>query len=141
MKVSTRFSMGVHILAMLEVCKEMPCTSEFIAGSVNTNAVVIRRILGMLKKAGLVKTTLGRKGAELLKRPEEITLLDVYRAVGADEGTVLDVHTETNPFCPVGANIQTALGGTVHAVQALLEAELSTRTVADIVSGIRQRMK
>ncbi len=141
MKVSTRFSMGVHILAMLDICREMPCTSEFIAGSVNTNSVVIRRILGMLKKAGLVKTTLGRKGAELLKRPEEITLLDVYRAVGADEGTVLDIHTDANPLCPVGANIQNALGGTVHAVQALLEAELSTRTVADIVSGIRQRMK
>ena len=40
MKVSTRFSMGVHILAMLDVCREMPCTSEFIAGSVNTNSVV-----------------------------------------------------------------------------------------------------
>ena len=133
--------MGVHILAMLDVCKGMPCTSEFIAGSVNTNPVVVRRILGLLRKAGLVRTSLGRGGAELLKRPEDITLLEVYRAVGANAGNVLDIHTETNPQCPVGANIQAALGGTVHAVQALLEAELSTRTVADIVSGIRQRMQ
>ena len=88
-----------------------------------------------------MRTSLGRGGAELLKRPEDITLLEVYRAVGANSGSVLDIHTETNPQCPVGANIQAALGGTVHAVQALLEAELSTRTIADIVSGIRQRMK
>ena len=141
MKISTRFSVGVHILAMLDVCRDMACTSEFIAGSVNTNPVFVRRILGLLKKAGLVSTSLGRSGAHLLKRPEDITLLDVYRAVGANEGTVLDIHTDTNPQCPVGANIQASLGGTVHAVQMLLEAELSTRTIVDIVSGIRRRMK
>lgn len=141
MKISTRFSVGVHILAMLDICRDVPCTSEFIAGSVNTNPVFVRRILGLLKKAGLVSTSFGRSGAHLVKRPEEITLLDVYRAVGANEGTVLDIHTNASRQCPVGANIQASLGGTVHAVQMLLEAELSTRTVADIISGIRRRMQ
>ena len=54
MKISSRFSVAVHILSILSIEKEKLCTSEWIAGSVNTNPVIIRRVTGMLKKAGLV---------------------------------------------------------------------------------------
>ncbi|MNI79545.1 putative HTH-type transcriptional regulator YwnA [compost metagenome] len=66
---------------MIAIQSDTLCTSEWIAGSVNTNAVVIRRITGMLKKAGLVNVTSGTGGASLNKELKEITLLDVYRSV------------------------------------------------------------
>ncbi len=52
-----------------------------IAESVNTNAVVIRRILGMLKNAGLVDMKRGTGGSYLTKPIEDISLLEVYKAV------------------------------------------------------------
>ncbi|WP_217704942.1 Rrf2 family transcriptional regulator [Victivallis sp. Marseille-Q1083] len=52
-KISTRFSVGVYILTLLLViCKDYQCISEFIAGSVNSSPVEIRRLIGRLKKTG-----------------------------------------------------------------------------------------
>ena len=67
MKISSRFTMAVHILALLALEKNTLCTSEWIAKSVNTNPVVVRRIIGKLKKAGLVNVRPGTGGAYLLK--------------------------------------------------------------------------
>lgn len=136
LKISTRFSVGVHILSLLVVCRDRPCTSEFIAGSVNTNPVVIRRLLGMLKRAGLVHTSAGVAGAVLTKEPEAISLLEIYKAVGAADSTLFDVHEDTNRHCPVGANIQDALDDTVRSAQRVLEKELASRTLADIIHNI-----
>jgi len=141
LKISTRFSVGVHILSLLVVCKDYSCTSDFIAGSVNTNPVVIRRLLSMLKKAGLVNTSAGVAGATLAKKPEEITLLEIYHAVGAADGTLFSVHEKTNQRCPVGANIQFALDDTVKTAQDVMEKELSGRTLADIVTNIKSKLK
>ncbi|MDU7476058.1 MAG: Rrf2 family transcriptional regulator, partial [Paenibacillus macerans] len=82
-QISTRFSIAVHTLSLIAVTPD--CTGDFIAGSVNTNPVIIRRIMGMLKKAGLVEVRPGVGGAALLKEPDRITLLDVYRAVNVAE--------------------------------------------------------
>ena len=138
LKISTRFSVGVHILALLEVCKDLPCASDFIAGSVGTNPVVVRRLLGMLKTAGLVQTSAGVPGAKLAKAPEEIRLLDVYRAVGSIDGTLFSIHEKPNPRCPVGAQIQTVLDETERAAQTAMERELASRTLADVVAEIRR---
>lgn len=141
LKISTRFSVGVHILALLEVGKDYSCTSEFIAGSVNTNPVVIRRLLSMLKKAGLVQISRGVAGAKLAKRPEDISLLEIYRAVGAVDSTLFSVHENTNPKCPVGANIQSALDDTVHSAQSVMERELAGRTLAEIIENIKEKLR
>ena len=139
LKISTRFSVGVHILSLLVIAKDRVCTSEFIAGSVNTNPVVIRRLLGMLKRAGLVNISAGVAGTTLAKAPEAITLLDIYRAVGAADSTLFSIHEQTNPLCPVGANIQFALDDTVKTTQSVLERELASQTLADIVGKIESR--
>lgn len=140
LKISTRFSVGVHILALLEICKDFSCTSEFIAGSVNTNPVVIRRLLAMLKKAGLVQISRGIAGAKLAKQPKDISLLEIYYAVGAVDSTLFSVHENTNPQCPVGANIQSALDDTIHSAQSVMERELAKRNLADIVENIKRKM-
>ncbi|MDS8922347.1 Rrf2 family transcriptional regulator, partial [Streptococcus pneumoniae] len=63
MSISSRFAVGIHILALIDLNKETASSSEFIAGSVNTNAAVIRKIMGMLKKAGLIEVQPGVAGA------------------------------------------------------------------------------
>ncbi|NHN33770.1 Rrf2 family transcriptional regulator [Paenibacillus sp. S3N08] len=129
-QISTRFSMAVHILSLIAV-NSNELTGDFIAGSVNTNPVVIRRIMGMLKKAGLVEVRPGVGGASLLKAPEEITLLDVYRAVNViKENQLFRVHEEPNKQCLVGQNIEMVLQSELNEVQSAMEQRLAQTTLS-----------
>ena len=111
--------------------------SEWIAGSVNTNPVVVRRILSALAKAGLVTSTRGSNGGSALaKSPERITLLDIQRAVEEEETPALH-HQPPNPACPVGRNIQSVLVRVMDRAEAAKEAILATTTLADIAAALR----
>jgi Rrf2 family protein len=136
---NSRFAVAVHILTLLEQSRGEPVTSEYIAGSVNTNPSLVRRLLGMLARAGLTTSQLGTGGGALLARPAgTITLRDVYRAV--DEGELFAMHRERpNPACPVGRNIQAALEARIDDAARALEAELDRTTVADVSSDVRRK--
>ncbi len=137
MKISSRFSVAVHMLSVLHVSKDIVCTSEIIAHSVNTNPVVIRKVTGMLKKAGLVSVNAGSGGANLLKPVENITLLDVYKAVEVvKEGQLFKIHENSDPNCPVGSKIHCVLEGVLHRTETAMEMELKNVTIADIVEDI-----
>lgn len=113
-------------------------TSDRLATSVNTNPVVIRRILGQLKKAGLVEVRAAAGGTYLRRDPATITLLDVYRAVDVVEEHLFSVHEHPNPHCVVGRHIQAALDGTLARAQAALEQELAATTLARVVANVRE---
>ncbi|MBC1473550.1 Rrf2 family transcriptional regulator [Listeria grandensis] len=137
MKISSRFTVATHILSLIAT-EELPLTSEQIAGSVNTNAVVIRRISGQLKKAGLIAVRAGTGGATLLKPLDEITLLEVYKAVDSvADGELFQFHDNPNPNCHVGAHIQTAMEDTLREAQLAMEHVLADKKMADIVNAIR----
>ncbi|WP_028608435.1 Rrf2 family transcriptional regulator [Paenibacillus harenae] len=132
-QISTRFSMAVHILSLISVQADL--TGDYIAGSVNTNPVVIRRIMGMLKKAGLLEVRPGVGGASLLKSPEEITLLDIYRAVNVIEGNQLfRVHGGSNVKCRVGQNIEQVLQSELFEAQAAMEQRLAQTTLSQLTT-------
>lgn len=97
MNTSSRFAFAVHVLALLSMQKGVPLSSDIIAGSVNTNPALIRRLLSMLSAAGLTTSQLGAGGGALLVRePDSMTLLDVYRAV--DDAQLFALHREApNP--------------------------------------------
>lgn len=139
MPLNSRFAVATHILTLLYAGDGQPLTSEYIAGSVNTNPAVIRRLLSQLARAGLTTAQLGAGGGALLARPAtQITLRDVYRAV--DEGSLFAMHPQgPNPDCPVGRNIQASLETIMGDAERALEAELSSRTIADLVEDIRKR--
>jgi len=137
MTISSRFSVAIHILSLLEISKDEICTSEYIAGSVNTNPVVIRRIMGMLSKAGLVEVRTGVAGAKLSRQLDQITLLDVYRAVHVvEEDGLFAVHDQTNPDCLVGKNIQAAIEPIFSKAQKAMENTLAAVTLQDVVNEI-----
>lgn len=137
MKISSRFSIAVHILSLLEISKDAHNTSEWIAGSVNTNPVIIRRLLGQLKKAGLVQVRAGTGGAYLTKGMSGISLLDVFRAVDVvEEDQLFHIHEQPNPECPVGASIQVVLELVLKKAQHAMEAVLSQITLEDLAADL-----
>lgn len=138
--ISSRFAVGIHILSLIEINKSGVSTSEFLAGSVNTNPVVIRKIMGMLKNAGLVNVRPGVAGAELAKDLSQITLLDVYKAVDVvKEDELFSIHEHPNPACPVGRNIQDAIGPFFSIAQTALEKALGNVTIKDVVKDIIEK--
>lgn len=140
MSISSRFAVGVHILALLEINKDGVSTSEFLAASVNTNPVVIRKIMGMLKQAQLVNVRPGVAGAELAKSLSEISLLDVYKAVNVvNEKELFSIHENPNPQCPVGRNIQDAIVPLFATAQSALEKALDYITIEDVVKDIMNK--
>lgn len=141
MKISSRFTVAVHILSLINYDRNVICTSEWIAESVNTNPVVIRRVMGKLKNAGLIDIRRGLGGATLQKPLQEITLLDVYRAVDVvDEGELFQMHENPNPSCPVGANIQGVLELILFRAQDAMEAVLKEVTMEELVNVLNQKI-
>ncbi|MCI2773985.1 Rrf2 family transcriptional regulator [Staphylococcus petrasii] len=139
MKISSRFTVAVHILSLVKIESNQTLTSTYIAGSVNTNSVVIRRLISKLKQADLIETHQGSGGIQLLKPLSDITLLDVYKAVEVvDEGELFQIHEDTNINCVVGANIQSVLEIVLLRAQDAMETVLKNVTMEDIVSGILQ---
>ncbi|OAB42758.1 Rrf2 family transcriptional regulator [Paenibacillus glacialis] len=137
MAISSRFSVAVHILSLLEISKNERLTSEIIAGSVNTNSVVVRRIMGMLNKAGLINTSPGVAGAIISRPISQITLLDVYLAVEVDlQDHLFSIHDKANPNCLVGKNIQHTLEQRFTQAQRAMENELANVTLDQIVSDL-----
>jgi DNA-binding IscR family transcriptional regulator len=140
MQISSRFSVAVHVLALLALhqpAQDGLLTSERMAGSVNTNPVVIRRILGQLKKAGLVEVRPASGGTFLSRPAAAISLLDVYQATEVVEaGQLFSIHEQPNPACPVGRNIQTALNDTLQRAQTALEQQLAGVTLQQVALDI-----
>ena len=137
--MNSRFAVAVHILTLIAREEGRPVTSEYIAGSVNTNPSLVRRLLSHLTRAGLTTSQMGAGGGALLARPaDRITLRDVYRAV--DEGEVFGLHRERpNPACPVGRNIQSLLEARFETATRAMEAELERTTIADAAAEVEAR--
>ncbi|MBP1157222.1 MULTISPECIES: Rrf2 family transcriptional regulator [unclassified Paenibacillus] len=138
-KISSRFSIAVHILSLVSL-SSLPCTSDFIASSVNTNPVIIRRIIGQLKHAGLVYVKAGTGGTYLRKELDQITLLDVYKAVEVvEKGDLFNFHEHPNPVCPVGANIESVLRSNMLRAQSAMEQELAQVTLKQLVTELGEK--
>ncbi|KRN58048.1 Rrf2 family transcriptional regulator [Carnobacterium divergens] len=136
MSISTKFPVAVHVLSILSLNRQTTIYSDYIAASVNTNPVVIRRIVGLLKKAGLVDSAPGMGGITLLKEPQEITLYDIYNAVSVKDKQLFSLHQDTNPECVVGKNIQQSLVGVMRTAEEAMEDELKKTTLADTINEI-----
>lgn len=139
MSVSTRFTVALHVLTLLADHPGQALASEFIASSVNTNAAFIRRLMGSLRRAGLVQSQPGTGGGWQLSRPpEKITLSIVRSALG--EGPVFAMHSQTpNPKCSVGRHIQSALAEVYRDTEKAMETQLGRHTVASLLRSVRKK--
>ena len=140
MQITSRFTIALHIFACVEVFSgEYKLTSDFLAGSINTNPVVVRRVLGQLRDAGLIRVARGTGGIELDRPWEDITFLDIYRAVEPVEGDRLfRFHEAPNPACPVGRNIHALLDDRLSDIQAAMEERMRHTTLSELRADIRR---
>jgi len=134
MQISSRFTLAIHIFACIDAFgNEYKVTSGFLAESTNVNPVIIRKILGQLKRAGLIEVARGTGGTTVVKPLNEITFLDVYRAVECVEnGDLFHFHENPNTNCPIGRNIHHILDDKLLRVQTAMERELACITLEDL---------
>ncbi len=138
MATNSQFSMAVHILTLVATEAPERVKSECIAGSVNTNAVVIRRILSQLSRAGLVASQTGSLGGtSLAKPPREVSLCDIYNAVSC--AGVFALHAKSpNQDCPVGRNIEAVLCNLQKEIDKSVGEKLGQYTLADVIEMVNE---
>ena len=129
--------MAVHVLAVLAYKEGDRVTSGFLAGSVNTNPVIIRRLLLALKRARLVETGKGAgSGSRLSRAPARINLCEVYRAVEEAEAFAAPSR-KPNEACPVGNCIHNVLVNIFESAQQAMERDLAKTTLANVLDTIK----
>ena len=124
---NTRFATSVHILVLLAREPHQLRSSEWIAGSININPVIVRREIAVLKEAGLVECHKGKEGGcRLAKEADQVMLSEIYLAVRNSE-ILGKKNREPNPDCAVGKSINQHLAllfsETENAVVKLLESK------------------
>lgn len=139
MVATSRFAVAVHSLTLLATSPDAPLTSEDIAGSVNTNPVVVRRVLGQLKRARLVASARGTHGGWRLDRqPHAISAADAYVAVAGSR--LLGLHTRPpNPRCEVGRTIESSLIEVFDEAERALVDRLHLVSIEDILRDVERR--
>ncbi|MCR5663043.1 MAG: Rrf2 family transcriptional regulator [bacterium] len=139
MQITSKFTAAVHILACIDIFGgEMRVTSGFLSGSTGVNAVIVRNILGLLRKGGIVETRQGSGGAMLARPSSEITLYHIYKACDCASVTGLfRFHENPNAQCPVGRNIHKAMDPILQAAQNAMEEKLKSVTLAEVVASTR----
>lgn len=141
--MNSRFTLAVHMLGLVsyhQTQRGEPATSEQMARSINTNPVVVRRILGDLRDAGLVDTKRGvGGGVRLARKPETITLRDVYEAVDRDCEILALYPNPPSRSCMVGAHIEGFLREVYGEAEEALKQKLAAVTVADLDLELAKR--
>jgi len=143
MQISSKFTIGVHLLAVIDYLGEdKKGTSSILAGSIGVNPVIVRNVMGNLKEAGLISISQGRSGISLTRKSEQITFFDVYKAVDCvnDDG-LFHFHENPNPECPIGRNIHKAMDSKLDSVQKSMEDEMKQITLADVMADIQSELK
>lgn len=149
MAANSKFAVATHILTALAYLASNPdphhcsgradglISSDTIALSVNTNPVVVRRLLSQLSKAGIVDSHLGKQGGVRLARlASEISLLDIYNALG--EGPLFTHNPNTpNPNCPVSLKIKTIIQPVFDTLTDAVQRRLAGISLQHILDNLR----
>jgi len=139
MKSSSQLSDVLHVLLHMAE-SDGPSTSEALAAAMQTNPVVLRRLMGGLREAGFVSSAKGHGGGWVLTCPlDRITLRDVHAALGAPSLVSLGFR-EDQPQCLVARAVNDALGAALQEAEALLLQRLDGVTLAALSKDFHQRM-
>lgn len=138
---NSRLATAIHVAGMLSFAEQIPMTSEAIAQSCNTNPVVIRRIIGLLTRFGLVTVKMGTGGgARLTKKPEEINLAEIYEAL--DEGAVFEVpQFDENFHCEVGKIVRPVLADVLREAEDGLKEKLKQIKLSNVIERVKEKLQ
>ncbi|HCA07099.1 Rrf2 family transcriptional regulator [Chryseobacterium sp.] len=106
---NTRFATAIHILTLLAKSPQEWLTSEWIAGSVNVNPVIVRKELSVLREAGLIISRQGKDGGtQLARNADEISISEIYKSV-KNTDVLGKKNLNPNPACSVGKEVNVHL--------------------------------
>lgn len=128
----------LHVLLHMAQ-KDDPATSEVLAKAMDTNPVVLRRVMAGLRDKGYVRSEKGHGGGWTLAcELSKVTLRDIYTALGSPSMLAIGNRTE-DPGCLVEEAVNAALGRSFQDAEALLLARLGEVTLAELSADIRRR--
>lgn len=139
MKYSRKLSDTIHCLAFISLGEKERLTSTKIAESVKTNPAYIRQLMSALKKAGLLSTKQGQANASLTRPADQITMLDIYRAVEGNK-PLLHLDVDTNPECGVGILVQLSIGDFYEEIQKMAEEKMQQITLQDVIDRYHEKL-
>lgn len=134
MKHNEQFAVSIHILTYLAMSEKEYVSSAEISRSINTSSVVVRRLMGYLKNAGIITTKRGAAGSKLIKDPKTISLYSVFDAIGGEVSFPL--HEETNPDCPIGNQINSAIDCMLQESYTAMIQVLKEQYLSDVMRQI-----
>ncbi len=133
-----RFAIAVHILTLLTLEEEELLVSDYIAGSININSVLVRKEIAELRKAGFVDSKEGKSGGFFLaKTPEEINMKDLFKTIYPDN-IFSFAKNAPNPACPVGKDINKHLNKLYISAELALLEELKNYSLADFCKNFKR---
>jgi Rrf2 family protein len=134
--VNQQFTFAVHIMAVLAFSPEEVIGSQRLAASVNTNPVVVRRLLLALRGARLIDTFAGKHGgARLRKRPSQISLVKIYDAV--EPRPVISINERRAlRQCHVSCNMKSVMSGVAESTEQAVRKHLKGITLAQLIRRI-----
>ncbi|MEM9955206.1 MAG: Rrf2 family transcriptional regulator [Chloroflexota bacterium] len=138
MSNNSNFTIAVHTLTLI-ARHGQPLSSSFIADSVTTSPVTIRKLVRVLREGGLVRTLPGSAGGTVLSRPaSDISLKDIYELFRNE--TLFGLYpSNPNPQCIVGRHLEGILVNVFADAESLLASFLAKTTLADILETVVER--
>lgn len=139
MRTDNRLSRMLHVLIHMSA-HEGAATSEAIARMLSTNPVVVRRTMAGLREAGYVRSAKGHNGGWELVRPlEEITMADVYRALGSPHLFALGL-ADDDRTCLVEKAVNARIADTLSSARAMILDSFGSMTLADLRADFETRL-
>lgn len=132
-----RFSISIHVLVLLAKNKEEWLSSDYLAGSMNINPVLVRKELSNLRKHGFVISKEGKNGGCMLAKPtDDIYLSDIYKIV-ASQSVLGNSLAFPNPKCSVGRQINKHLYDLNTEAEKVIIDQLSEITITEFSNRFR----
>ena len=137
--VNQQFTFAVHIMTALAFSPGQVIGSQTLAASVNTNPVVVRRLLLALRRARLIETFAGKHGgARVRKKPNRISLVDIYDAVES-RPVILTNERKALKQCHVSCNMKSIMSGVAESTEQAVRKHLRGITLAQLVRKVPAR--
>ena len=134
MKRNSRLSLALHTLAHMSDNPERTITSAQIAAHIGTNPVVVRRVLGSLRAAGLLNSERGQAGGWSLARPpEQVSLADVYRAL--DDRLIVQGDQDESTTCSTERALEAKVADILQEVEHSLLQKLASIPISKVNEG------
>ena len=133
---NARFATSLHILTLLASQKDELLSSEYIAGSINLNAAIVRKEMSNLRSYGFIESKEGKGGGSTLAKPaEKIKLSEVYDAVR--QSALLGRNNQPNPACMVGRQINKHINTLYAAADKAMMKQLNKQTLAQFLKQFK----